>query len=75
MVFTCHSVGKTCFSIFMQNSVKPALHYQINLTQLIWLDFWIRHSSDLLSVSDLPDRLYIIDCAYTLSDKSDEVII
>ena len=35
MVFTRRFAGKIWSSICMQDSVKPALHYQINMTRLI----------------------------------------
>ena len=35
MVFTRRFAGKIWSSIYMQDSVKPALHYQINMIRLI----------------------------------------
>ena len=49
MVFTHYLAGKIWSSIFIEDIVKPELHYQINLIRLI-----IMITS--FSVSDLSDR-------------------
>ena len=49
MVFTRHSAGKSWSSIYIQDIVKPELHYQINLMQLI--------NMTRFSVPNLSDRL------------------
>ena len=59
MVFPSYSAGKIWSSICMQDIVKPELHYQINLIQLINIITRFLYQICLTDKSDENKYLYV----------------
>ena len=59
MIFTHYLAGKIWSSIYIQDMVKPELHYQINLIRLINIITRFLHQICLTDNSDENNYLYV----------------